>query len=216
MKKILLFAIAVVAIAVVLMAQSQANIGNLSGTVVNNNTGTDGGSGCTPTAGTICANAFDGLGAGLQSLILISIASVPSAMVSTNTGLVTLNLSGAFTTPPSLTTNTALQALYLEGNLSASPNLSTNIGLATLFLNTNAALASAPGLTTNVGLMTVNMSGDALPAAQVNQVLADLVTCCLMNAGAVDLSGGTNAAPTGAGITAAAALSMAGWTVITN
>ena len=71
-------------------------------------------------------------------------------------------------------------------------------------------------------LMTnCNLSGNDIDAAaDINAILADLV----INEAAgdsgrdctVDLSGGTNAAPTGQGVTDVGTLTAAGWTVTTN
>ena len=77
---------------------------------------------------------------------------------------------------------------------------------------------SAGGLATQPAMTTLNFSGNALSAAQVNQVLADLVVSLGIR-GAVKCTvtlGGTNAAPTGQGILDKATLVAAGFTVTTN
>jgi len=77
----------------------------------------------------------------------------------------------------------------------------------------------AGSLATQKSLATANLAVNALPAAAVNQILADFVvslgiggrvTCT------VNTSGGTNAAPTGQGILDKATLIAAGWTVTTT
>lgn len=62
---------------------------------------------------------------------------------------------------------------------------------------------------------TINFNGDALDAASVNHILARCVAAGVTTC-TIDLSGGTNAAPTGQGITDAADLATAGNTVTTN
>lgn len=65
------------------------------------------------------------------------------------------------------------------------------------------------------GAPNINLSGNAI--ANTNAILADLVPFAGgVSGGTINLSGGTNAAPTGQGITDKAALILAGWTVNTN
>lgn len=66
----------------------------------------------------------------------------------------------------------------------------------------------------NVGAPTLDLAGNSLNANSVNLVLAAALD--VGGTGVLDLSGGTNAAPTGQGILDAAALVLAGWTVTTN
>lgn len=67
-------------------------------------------------------------------------------------------------------------------------------------------------------LNAVSFNGNALDATGVNNVLASIVVCCSSPStnGTVDLSGGTNAAPSGQGIVDVATLVTAGWEVTTN
>lgn len=67
-----------------------------------------------------------------------------------------------------------------------------------------------------IGNPVITLSGNAL--ASVNEILSSLVAdpVALAADGTLDLSGGTNAAPTGQGITDKATLIAAGWTVTTN
>jgi hypothetical protein len=66
----------------------------------------------------------------------------------------------------------------------------------------------------------VKLNGNALPESDVNSILAAAVSFDVSYgpglAWSLDLSGGTNAAPTGQGLTDKATLIGAGWTVTTN
>lgn len=69
------------------------------------------------------------------------------------------------------------------------------------------------------GGFTLDFSTNALTAADVNAILsvcASAIGVYSLESVTLDLSGGTNAAPTGQGITDKAALITAGWTVTTN
>jgi hypothetical protein len=77
----------------------------------------------------------------------------------------------------------------------------------------------AGSFATQKSMNTAHFGSNALPAAAVNQVLAD----CVVSLGisgrvvcTVNLAGGTNAAPTGQGLTDKATLVAAGWTVTTT
>jgi hypothetical protein len=82
-------------------------------------------------------------------------------------------------------------------------------------------LLEAGGFATQTNLATLDMSVNAITAAaDINAILADLVTSSALGsrvACTVTLEGGTNAAPTGQGITDKATLNaIDGWTVTTN
>jgi hypothetical protein len=62
---------------------------------------------------------------------------------------------------------------------------------------------------------TVDISGCALTGTAVNNLLTQLDANGI-SGGSVDVSGGTNAAPSGAGLTAKTNLIAKGWTVTTN
>lgn len=162
-----------------------------------------------PGLTSIPAHVFDTLGV-LDSLFfdnVTSLTAVPAALLDNNTLLTTFDLdnaTGLTVLPPGFFShNILLSTLRLFGN-----------GLTTLpagVFDNNVALGTT---TTPVGL-----NGNAFDAAGVNDSLASLVTCCLANAGTVNLNWGTNSAPTTGppdGIAAAAALVAAGWTVTTN
>lgn len=61
-------------------------------------------------------------------------------------------------------------------------------------------------------LVTLTATNNALPEAQVDAILADLDASGVVS-GTVDLSGGTNAAPSAAGLASKASLVTKGWTV---
>ena len=102
----------------------------------------------------------------------------------------------------------------------ASSDMSAWTGMTTLYYYNmpSAITVTANTLSTQVAMTTLNLSNDALAAAAVNQVLADLVTS-LTGRGSTKCTttlNGTNAAPTGTGVTNKATLVAAGWTVTTN
>lgn len=126
-------------------------------------------------------------------------------------------------------TSGTLDAFTAMTYLDLSTNLLTSLPANLLLHNTILAYAiftSNPITTvpasffdTNIALTNVLFDSNALTALSVNQILSSLVTCCTTNAGTVDLSGGTNSAPTIGppnGIAAAATLIGGGWTVTTN
>jgi len=133
------------------------------------------------------------------------------------------NLSGAI--PDELGNCTLLENITLWDN-----NLSGEIpailaGLTSLYylnLKINAFSSYASGAFESLIVMTkCDLYNNAITSAtDINEIFADLV----INEAAgsptrnciVDLSGGTNAAPTGQGITDKNALIAAGWTVTTN
>jgi hypothetical protein len=102
----------------------------------------------------------------------------------------------------------------------SSADMSAWTGITTLnyYSMPSAITVTANTLSTQVAMTTLNLSNDALAAAAVNQVLADLVTSISGRGGVkcITTLNGTNAAPTGTGITNKATLVAAGWTVTTN
>ena len=90
--------------------------------------------------------------------------------------------------------------------------------LLNLALNNNTLTALPAGVFDNLtALQLLILTNNALTVSAVNQLLAELVATVgsrvICN---LDISGGTNAAPTGQGILDAATLVAAGWTVTTN
>lgn len=82
-------------------------------------------------------------------------------------------------------------------------------------LTDNSLLTTFDINTLTIAPTVISATGCALNVASVNAILVkcDALT---MTSGTIDLSGGTSAAPTGAGATAAANLVLAGVTVTTN
>lgn len=93
------------------------------------------------------------------------------------------------------------------------PNLTTVGGDISIGGNLVAAI-DISSLTTFDG--DFDASDASLPADQINGILIQLDTACVLSNKLVKLDAGGNAAPTGAGITAAANLTGRGCTVMTN
>lgn len=124
-------------------------------------------------------------------------------------------------TIPSFAANTGLDTFWLSGN-PFTGTLPTMAALSNLTdfecFSTGINNVVAGSFATQSFMAQCLLGGNALPSAAVNQVLADCITTLgLGNTTChLDLSGGTNGAPTGAGITNKATLIAAGWTVMTN
>jgi len=127
-------------------------------------------------------------------------------------------------TLPSFAACTSLNIFYCYSN-SFSGTLPTFVACTSL-VNFNCNYNSfsgydAGGFTTQIGLTMLDARGNAIiAAADINQILADLVTSSSLGGRVgctVKLEGGTNAAPTGQGITDKDTLNaIDGWTVTTN
>lgn len=112
---------------------------------------------------------------------------------------------------------TSLVTLNSTDNSLTALDLSTCTSLATMTCDSNAITSLKIGPSTNYS--TVLANDNLLPNTPngVNECLIALEANCLGNAGSVDLNTpATNAAPTGAGATASANLTTAGWSVVTN
>lgn len=154
------------------------------------------------------------------------------------TALGSVNLTGANLPSVDLTGCTNLTVLYLDATGNYSLNLTNCTALTTFDIGTArtdivslniSGCSSLAGVETTLGystLQTVTLTtlpamsycrfpGAALNAASVNAILVALDANGLLN-GTLDLSGGTSAAPTGAGITAKNSLVSKGWLVMTN
>lgn len=115
-----------------------------------------------------------------------------------------------------ISTNTSLTAVAIYEGPLASIDLSNNIELEILTLDENAL--STLNIAANTALTQVSAIANSLSVSAVNGILSDLDTNGLSN-GVVDISGGTNAAPTVGppnGIAAKASLIGKGWSVTTN
>lgn len=133
-----------------------------------------------------------------------------------------LNVStNLLTSLPSLSANTLMTLLSASYNnfVSFSNSFSGLVNLITISLSHNSLMtsftSSIVGLTS---LATLDLNTNALTTASVNAILADAVLAQPTITGAVslDLSGGTNGAPSGQGIADKATLNGLGWTVTTN
>lgn len=88
-------------------------------------------------------------------------------------------------------------------------------GNITYFTLSGQGLTAFTQMATDASLLlTLNLTNNALPAATVDSVLNNLNSA--LAAGLVDLSGGTNGAPTAASAAAVFALNANGWTINTN
>ena len=100
------------------------------------------------------------------------------------------------------------------------PSFATCTVLVNFYCDDNSfSNVVAGSFATQKSLSSAQFQVNALPASAVNQVLADFVVSLGISGRVVcnvDLSGGTNAAPTGQGIVDKATLISAGWTVTTT
>ena len=174
---------------------------------------------------TLPSDAFAGLNALLNlALNNNTLTALPAGVFDNLTALQLLVLTNNALTalPAGVFDNlTALQGLGMDNNaLTALPaGVFDNLtALQGLILNNNALTALPAGVFDNLtALQGLILTNNALTVSAVNQLLAELVATVgsrvICN---LDISGGTNAAPTGQGILDAATLVAAGWTVTTN
>lgn len=140
-----------------------------------------------------------------------------------------LTTHGGVNSAMSINSNTALASLSLPvlasvaGDLDLGGNIFTSLSLPALVtIGGNFSMTGSGDLVT-VSLpvwvptdgTVIDLSGNALSAASVNHILARCVAAGVETC-TINLSGGANAAPTGQGITDAAALDTAGNSVTTN
>ena len=126
------------------------------------------------------------------------------------------NLTGSI---PSLTLNTKLVSFHGHYNYNVSgtiPSLSTNTSLQTFNVTDCRGINSFAGGTIPASLTAFRAIRCSLTAAAVNSILAAFVAAGRTGSFNLLLSGGTNAAPTGQGITDKATLVSRGWVVATN
>ena len=126
-------------------------------------------------------------------------------------------------TLPSFAACTNLANLHCGNNSFSGtlPSFAACTGLTTFYCYTNSFSGyESGGFATQKDLSILDINSNAIAAAaDINQILADLRTSYDLPgrvACAVRLEGGTNAAPTGQGITDKNFLNANGWTVITN
>lgn len=125
--------------------------------------------------------------------------------------------------------NVSLEVLSLPATADCQTTLNVNANPVLKIVNVPGAVTIRNcNIVNNAQLTTINLgealfsngfdhlfSGNALTVESVNDLLAQCVNSGLTG-GTIDLSGGTNAAPTGAGLINKAALIAAGCTVNTN
>ena len=142
-------------------------------------------------------------------------------------------------TIPNLSNNTALQyfSIHINQLTGSIPNLSNNTALTNFYVNVNQLTGTIPSLTANTALVnffvynnhltdfaggwpnkafTFDARYNKLTVSAVNQILIDADTSGIASGTTIKLEGGTNAAPTGAGLTAKNNLITNGATVTTN
>lgn len=107
----------------------------------------------------------------------------------------------------------AVGELRIIGGKIISCDIPANAGIRNLTLTDNQIVTI--NIPATVGLFIIKLGNNKLNVASVNGVLQYADNKGLTG-GTIDLSGGTNAAPTGAGLTAKNNLIAKSWTVITN
>lgn len=157
---------------------------------------------------------FDGAMSIAYNTLLTSLSLPLLATIAGNLELVDLQIAA-----PSLPSLVSIGgALYFaESSVVTNitlPQLTTIGGLTQVRDNPNQVTFSAPNWLPTDGI-TIEFVGDALDAASVNHILARCVAAGVTTC-SIDLSGGTNAAPSGQGILDKATLIGAGNTVVTN
>lgn len=195
----------------------QANNNQLSSLNLNNNTGL------------LTANISQNL---LSSITLtnntaltslnIGVNSLSSLNVSSNTALTFLNCESNNLSTLSLTALTNLQELHFANNTLTSLNLSNNTNLTQIFGGVNNITTVT--MPTSVNVTTTyhfDLSDNALTQVTVNNILQKIdsyptPTGNNLTDKLVILTGGTNASPSGAGLTAKTSLESKGYYVQTN
>lgn len=140
---------------------------------------------------------------------------IPTGLT-TLTNLVEFNAYDCnFTTTLNLSTLTKLETLYCGNTALPSINLSTCTKLKTLSVRNSSSVTALNLPSTLNDLKRVEVDNNGLTATEINNLLIKLDTNGL-SGGYFKSSGGTNAAPTGAGVTAKNNLIAKGWSVTTN
>ena len=114
----------------------------------------------------------------------------------------------------SVTGLTLLRFIICAKGELTSLDISTNTALTGLECDYNQL--TSLDISTNTALTYLSCNGNQLTVASVNEILIDLDTHGLPDGylDLSDLSGGTNASPTGAGATAVSNLTDKGWSVM--
>ena len=165
--------------------------------------------------------------------------SIPNLSNNVNLTQFSCNTNQLTGSIPDLSSNVNLIYFYCQANqLTGSiPDLSSNVNLVQFQCYSNQLTGSIPDLSSNVNLanffcyfnqltgysggwpakaFNFNAYGNALTEAAVNLILTEADTYGIATGTTISLAGGTNAVPTGAGLTAKANLIANGATVTTN
>ena len=119
---------------------------------------------------------------------------------------------------PDLSTNVALKEFYCHTNLLTGniPDLSANVALQYFYCYGNQITGYTPSVL-SATFISFRADNNALTQAAVDAILADFATNVAARpaVGTINLSGGTNAAPSAAGLASKAAILLAkpGWTI---
>jgi Leucine-rich repeat (LRR) protein len=195
----------------------QANNNQLGSLNLNNNTGL--------LTANISQNLLSSItltnNTGLTSLN-IGVNSLSSLDVSSNTALTYLNCESNNLSTLSLTSLTNLQELHFANNTLTSLDLSNNTNLTQIFGGVNNITTVT--MPTSVNVTTTyhfDLSDNALTQATINNILQKIdsyptPTGNNLTDKLVILTGGTNATPSGAGLTAKTSLESKGYYVQTN
>ncbi len=143
----------------------------------------------------------------LTTLLVNSLKVVAGGIIIQNHGFTTLSF-------PNLTVVGTIIGIT-NGSALTDVNLPLISGIATIIINNNASLINinAPGMFSTAAFQ--DYSGNALPQSEVDGIINECVTGGLIG-GELHLDGGTNSAPSAAGLAAVAILVGNGWTVTTN
>ena len=123
---------------------------------------------------------------------------------------------------PSFQNNTKLTSIDIDTNSFSGviPSFAACNLLISFQMYSNGFTGSVAGsFATQKSMILADFHGNALTQAAVDQILADFVTSLGISGrvhNTVNLTGGTNAAPSTTGLANAATLNTAGWTVTHN
>lgn len=152
----------------------------------------------------------------------IGINSLSSLNVSSNTALTYLNCESNNLSTLTLTALTNLQEIHFDNNTLTTLNLSNNTNLTQIFGGVNnittVTMPASVNITTTYHF---DLSDNALTQTSVNNILQKIDSYTTPSGNNITdkliiLTGGTNAAPSGAGLTAKTSLESKGYYVQTN
>lgn len=158
----------------------------------------------------------------LTTLLAYQNPSLPSITgLSSLIDLVTLNVYNCAIPSINLTSNTNLETVAVGGTSLTSLTLTTCTKLKSLAATNSISVTTLNLPSTVPDLKTVNIGGLSLTQSEINSILVKLdangLTGGTFNSADTGSPGsGTNAVPSGSGLTAKASLISKGWSVITN